>query len=77
MCIPHESTINMVTDMPRSDTAHIMVPAEMTPRAKEYDSSARGSVRVSRIETKLIVSESYKQSAKKDADAQTTIEGQA
>ena len=36
----HESIANMITDVSRSDTAHIMVPAVMTPRAKGYDSSA-------------------------------------
>ena len=40
VCILHESIINMITDVSRSDTAHIMIPAEMTPRAKRYDSSA-------------------------------------
>ena len=30
--MPHESIINMITDVARSDTAHIMVPAEMTPQ---------------------------------------------
>ena len=35
------SVLSMVTDVSRSETAHIMVPAEMTPRPKGNDSSAR------------------------------------
>ena len=35
-----DSTLNMITGASQSDTAHIMVPAEMTPRAKGHDSSA-------------------------------------
>ena len=30
--------LNMIAGASQSDTAHIMVPGEMTPRAKGYDS---------------------------------------
>ena len=36
-----DSILNMITDASQGDTAHIMVAAVMSPRAKGYDSSDR------------------------------------